>query len=174
MRDEDADVAGRRIDAAEEGDADEEADRRGLREDKPGRDHQRRAGDQQIAQIVTRRDEADGEREQRGAEQSGGGDEADLGRVEADRGQIGGQHDDSKSIAEAAQGARDIEQMNIGKSSLSIHAQSSRKAENCAALGRGCRLMGRLRIPVPSEISEQERFSQVSAASAIHCKKSMP
>ena len=61
------------------------------RKGKTGAQHQSGAEQQEIAQIVPRRDEAHGKRQQRRPEQRRGGDETDLHGTEADRGEIGGQ-----------------------------------------------------------------------------------
>lgn len=83
--------------------ADEEERRQfELRECEPGRGHQRRAGDQHIAQVVARRDEADEQGHERSAEQRGCGDDADQRRIEADQREISGQDDDGEAIPEAA------------------------------------------------------------------------
>jgi hypothetical protein len=112
-RDHDADVAGRRIDGAEERDRDDETDglEGGKRNARAG--HEQRASDEQRAQIVTRRDEAHTERQNRGAEQRCRGDQADLRRAHSDRCQINRQHDDGEAVAEAAQAARQIERQQV-------------------------------------------------------------
>ena len=48
---------------------------------RPVADHQRRAGEQQGAHVVARRDEADRQRHQRGAQQRGRGHDPDLNRL---------------------------------------------------------------------------------------------
>src|SRR6185437_4243301 len=65
-----------------------------------------------------------------------GGDQADLRGVKSDRRQIGWQHDDGKTIAESTQGARGVEEKDVGKFPLGVHAQSPRTVERCAVLGR--------------------------------------
>ena len=79
------------------------------RKGEPGRDHQAGAGDQQVAQVMARREEADRERQQRGAEQRRGRHQPDLERRIAERRQIGRQDDDREPVAETAHAARRIE-----------------------------------------------------------------
>ena len=109
-----AEVAGRRIDGADERHQRDQDDVLEVGESQPRQHHQQRAAEQERAQVVARRDHADGERQQRGAEQRSRRDDADLHRIVADRAQIGRQDDDGKAIAKAAQPARGVEQRDIG------------------------------------------------------------
>ncbi len=113
-RDQHAEVAGRRIDGSDEGDQRNDGEVLGQRKGRPGARHQDGAAQQQVAQVVARRNEADGERQQRRSEQRGGRDVADARRVEADRRQVGRQDDDREAVAEAAHGARRIKKTNVG------------------------------------------------------------
>jgi hypothetical protein len=83
-------------------------------EHQSGAGHETGADQEQGPQVVARRDRSDGQRQQRGAEQRGGGDDPNLHRVVADRGQIGRQDDDGKTIAKAAHPARGVEQRDAG------------------------------------------------------------
>jgi hypothetical protein len=109
-----AEIAGRRVDRADESDDRDGAKQRDIREGDAGCGHERRAAKQQVAQIVARRDETDGQGQERGAEQGGADDDADLAGAKADGGEIGGQEDDGEAVAESAQAPRHIEQRVVG------------------------------------------------------------
>src|SRR5262249_20329761 len=109
-----ADVAGRRVHGAEKSDGNEQPDlfEGGKRE--AGCDHQDGAGDQQTAQVVTRRNDTDRERQNGGTEQSSRRKESDLRGIESNPGQIDRKHDGGKTIAETAQCACGIEKEGAG------------------------------------------------------------
>jgi hypothetical protein len=67
-----------------------------------GCDHQDRAGDQQTAKIVARRNQSNAEGQDSGTEQSRRGNQSDLRGIEPDPGQIDRKHDGGKAIAKAA------------------------------------------------------------------------
>jgi hypothetical protein len=113
-RDQNARVAGLRIDGADEGHDQHERDVRHLRERNAGRHHQGGAKQQHGAQVMPRRQEACHQRQQRRTEQGRGCHDSDLGRAKADRRQIGRQDDDRKTIGEAAHAARRVEQKHFG------------------------------------------------------------
>src|SRR5215472_13828965 len=110
----DADVTGRRVHGAEKGYREEKTDVLESREGNTGCDHQDRAGDQQTTKIVTRREKADGERQNSGPEQSRRGHQSDLRGIESDLCQIDRKHDGGKAIAKAAQCPRTIEKQEAG------------------------------------------------------------
>ena len=110
-----ADVAARRIDGADESD-DGDPDEILAGQAEAGRDHQGRAGEQQVAQLVARGEHADAEREKRRAEERRRRDDADFGGAEADRHQIGRQHDGGEAVAETAHAARHEQQQNVRRS----------------------------------------------------------
>src|SRR5262249_11719472 len=112
---ENADVAGRWIDSAEKSHRDEKPDLLEGREGDTGCNRQNRTGDQQTTKIVARRNKSNGERQDRGAEQSRCGNQSDLRGIESDLCQIDREHDGSKAIAKAAQCARAIEEQEAGK-----------------------------------------------------------
>ena len=107
---ENADVAGRWIHRAEKGHGDKKPDLFEGRERDTGCDHQDRAGDQQTAKIVARRNQSNAEGQDSGTEQSRRGNQSDLRGIEPDPGQIDRKHDGGKAIAKAAQCARAIEE----------------------------------------------------------------
>jgi len=85
QRDMHADVSGRRIDRADEGDERDEDEMRGGGEGYSGRDHQPGARQEKRAQITTRSNQSDCEREHGGAEQRSGSDNSDLNRPKPER-----------------------------------------------------------------------------------------
>src|SRR5215472_16599827 len=106
-----------------------------------GRRGQRGTEQHQRADVVARRDHADGERQQRGPEQRGGGDYPDRGGIEAERRHIGGQNDDRETVAEAAETASEVEAKDIGRprSSLSfVHAQILDSPSIAQSLDKNC------------------------------------
>ena len=125
---------------------------------KSGRRHQARARDQQRPQIMARRDPACDQGQQRRSEQRCGRDNADRDGVVTERRHVGRQNDDGKTVAEAAQAPRDIEQRDqrvsgggfrFGRDTghaVGVHAQSSTRRV-CAELGRRGRLTGSLLHP---------------------------
>src|SRR5262249_36970791 len=107
---ENAEVAARRIDRADEANCGDKPAALDSRKSDSGKCHQGCAKQEQIAEIVSRRDKADGERQQRGAEKRNSRDEANFDGIEADPREVSGQQDDCESIAKATQAARGIEQ----------------------------------------------------------------
>ena len=113
-------------DGAEERDHQNEDELPGEGEEEPGRRNQRGADEQEIAQIVLRREQTDAERQQRRAEQRGGCDHADLKRRVAGGGKIGRQDDDREAVAEAAQRPRRVEQGDVGRDGARLRCRESR------------------------------------------------
>ena len=112
---EQADVAARRIDRAEECDDHDDGKRLEGGQRHARCRHQDRAEQQQIAQRIAPREHADRERRRRGAEQRRRRHDADFHRPVAERRQIDRQQDDRKTVAEAAQRACGIEQPDGGR-----------------------------------------------------------
>jgi hypothetical protein len=129
----DAEIAAGGIDGADEGGERDQHKMLDIGECESRGRHQAGAKQQQCAQVEMRRDPADDERQQCGAEQRGGGDNADGGRTEAEHGQVGRQDDDGKAVAKTAQRACGIEQRNQRGAGrrfrlsgyARVHAQSS-------------------------------------------------
>ncbi len=143
-----ADIAGGRIDRADERDREDESERLEGGKNQTRHRHQERAAQKDVAQIEPRRETADAEREQCRTEQRRRRDNADRDRIEAERRQISRQYDDGETVAEAARGTRGeqnddiaargtraIVSCTVGKGSL-VHAQTPRHIECCTELGR--------------------------------------
>ena len=114
-----------------------------------GRGHQNRAGQQQVAQLIARRQHADAERQKRRAEQRRGRHDADLKRAEAKPDQIGRQHDGGEAVAKTAHAARDQQKTGypIVGGAFRPRAISSNSSSVAQSLD-GRRLKGSLRFPV--------------------------
>jgi hypothetical protein len=112
-RNENADIARRGVDGAKERHPNYDGEYVGIGKRNAGRQHRRRAGEEQAAQVETRRNETDAQREDCGSEKRRRGDEPDLARVEAALRQISRQHDDGEAIPEPAQGTRGVEQKQV-------------------------------------------------------------
>jgi hypothetical protein len=105
-----AEIAARGVDGADERHKHDQNEMLHARKCKAGRRHQTCAKDQERAQVVTRRDPARYQCEQRRAEQRCGRDDADRDGVVSECRHVGRQNDDGETVPEAAQGARGIEQ----------------------------------------------------------------
>ncbi len=128
------------IDGADEGDQRNQHKMLDAGKGDAGGGHQARARDQQRPQVVTGRDPADDQGQQRGSQQRCGRDDADRDRVVTERGHVGRQNDDSKTVAEATQTPCDIKQpdQRVGGGGFwfsrdighpSVHAPSSTRRE---------------------------------------------
>ena len=100
---EDAGVARRRIEGAEEGDQEHDAVVTRHREAQARDQHQCRGGQQQCAIVEAIAEDADGDRAQGRAQQRQRGYDADLNCAQAERRQIDRQQDCGKAIPEIAQ-----------------------------------------------------------------------
>jgi hypothetical protein len=108
-RHEDAGAAARGIDRADE--RHEQQDRivaRGGIGD-ARRDHQRRGGQEKLADVVARTEYTDPQGEQRRAAESQRGDDTDVKGGETERGEIDRQHDGDEPVPEVAKPAREVD-----------------------------------------------------------------
>ena len=112
-RNQHAEIAARRIDAADEGDQQDKGERLGRRKYQAGENHQAGAGEKQAAQFEPRCDEAGEQGEGGGPQQRGAGDDADRLRAEAHGLEVDRENDDGKTVAEAAQRAGGVQAENI-------------------------------------------------------------
>ena len=111
-----ADVAGCRIDGADEGDQRDESKMLGARHRRSRRYHQSRACEKKRAQVVTRRQDSNGQCQGCRSEQRRGGNNSDLERAETKQSEIGRQNDGGETVAKSPRGTRGIEIENVGSS----------------------------------------------------------
>jgi len=112
-RHENADVARRRIGRAEESDDENERKIFRARKRRARSNHGKRADGEKLAQIETRREITDRERQKRRAEQRRRRDNPDLKRRKAQFGEVGRQDDDGETVTETARCSRGIEQREV-------------------------------------------------------------
>lgn len=120
-RQEEADVARRRVDRSDRGDDEERPEPGRDRDRGAGERHQHRAGEEQRTRLQPMRQEADRERRGGRAEEGRGRDRADFGRPEPALRQVDGEEKADEAVAEAAHAAR---RENEARSAL--HGPSSR------------------------------------------------
>ncbi len=112
-----ADIAGRGIERADEGDDQQRPEIGGEHDGGAGRGHQQRGGQQQTAAAIAMGDHADGERHDAGAEQGGGDDEADVERAESEQLQVERQQQAHEAVAESARPACPQQDAGVGRGS---------------------------------------------------------
>ena len=106
------------------------------------RDHQPGARKEKRAQVITRSNQPDREREHGGAEQRGGSDNSDLNRAKPERREIGGQDERREAVAKPPRRPRAVEIEHDGSASAVAqhHAGPARaayaRAECLGALAR--------------------------------------
>jgi hypothetical protein len=112
---EEADVARRGVERADEGDQEQRPEALGQGEGDAGQRHQRGGAEEQAAPGEPVGVEADEEGEDRGAGQGRGRDQADLERAVPEGGEVGRQQQADQPVAEGAQGPRDEQQPGLGR-----------------------------------------------------------
>ena len=85
-----------------------------------GRDHQPGARQEKRAQIITRSNQSDCEREHGGAEQRSGSDNSDLNRPKPERREIGGQDERREAVAKPPRRPRAVEIEHDGSARMAI------------------------------------------------------
>jgi hypothetical protein len=90
------------------------------RECNPGDRHHSRAQQQHVAQVMSRSDQADEQRQNGRTEKRYRCHESDLHGAKADCSQVGREYDDSEAVAEPTQATCPVEQMDI-RATRAIH-----------------------------------------------------
>ncbi len=103
---EDADITGRGVERADEGDQQQRPEVVDEGEPEPGDDGEHRAADEQFAQVQPVGDQPDQQGERGRAEHGGGGDHADLHRAESQLDQVQRQQHADEAVAKGAHTAR--------------------------------------------------------------------
>src|SRR5437660_248953 len=110
-------VSGGRIHRSDERNDEDENKSLRARERDAGCDHQRGTSEKKRAQIVTRSDDPDRQRQHRRAEERSRRNQPDLEWIETELKQIGGQDDGCKTVTEAPRRACRIEIEEVGATS---------------------------------------------------------
>ena len=114
QRNQHAEIAAGRIDAADEGDQQDRRESFCRRKNQAGEDDQSGAGEKQVSQFKARCDEARDQGQSGRSQQRSAGDDADLLRAKADHREVDRQDDDRKAVAEPAQASRSVKTGNVG------------------------------------------------------------